>query len=130
MIWGLRDGVAVKELNDEIVYYSYEVYFKKIYERTISISNTVNLNIAQVGWTWHSVISENTDDKTLLFSADKAHPALHGSYLMACVMNATIFKDSNTNIEYYSGIQKEKAQYYQQKAVTVTINFKNGFSDN
>lgn len=126
MIWGLRDGVEVRELNGENVYYSYDEYFKKIYEGTIEISKAVDINISPVGWAWHSAISENTENKKLLFSEDKAHPALHGSYLMACVMNAAIFNDGNAKIEYYAGIQEEQAKYYQQKAVTAIKNYKNG----
>lgn len=127
MIWGLRDGVSLTELNGENVYYSYDEYFKKIYKGTIEISNAVGLSLSPVGWAWYSVISENTGNKGLLFSEDKAHPAPHGSYLMACVMNAAIFNSSSANINYYSGIQEERAKYYQQKAVAAVNNYKTGF---
>ncbi len=121
MIWGLRDGITLQELNGQIVAYSYDDYMHKIYDGTIYIAKAAKVMIAPVGWAWHSVISADDAKKMLLFAADKAHPALHGSYLMACVMNAVIFQDANTAIAFYSGISAGEATYYQQIAVTTVF---------
>jgi hypothetical protein len=121
MIWGLRDGVTVLELNGQYVYYSYEEYMNKIYEGTLFVADATNLMIAPVGWAWYSAVLDDPANKPLLFDSDGAHPSLHGSYLMACVMNAVIFLNSDSAIEYYSALPVEKAIYYQQKAVTTVF---------
>ncbi len=126
MIWGLRDGVAVWELNGELVYYSYEEYFRKIYAGTLFIADAADLRIAPVGWAWCSAIADDPDNSMLLFSGDKAHPALQGSYLMACVMFASIFPDSTADIAFYSTIPVEKAKYCQKKAIFAREKFRCG----
>ena len=121
MVWGLRDGVRIRELNGEIVFYSYQDYYKKIYDGTIYNSKQTNTIIAPVGAAWNTVINENENDKILLFAADKAHPALDGSYLMACVINQVVFLNKNENIAYYSSLTKIKAEYYQKIAVSTVF---------
>lgn len=121
MIWGLRDGVTVLELNGQYIYYSYEEYMKKIYAGTLFVANATNLMIAPVGWAWYSAVLDDASNKPLLFASDGAHPSLQGSYLMACVMNAVIFQNRDTSIGFYSSIPVEKAKYYQQKAVATVF---------
>ena len=121
MIWGLRDGITLQELNGSIVNYSYDDYMHKIYDGTIYIAKATKVMIAPVGWAWHAAISADVAKKMLLFDADKTHPALRGSYLMACVMNAVIFQDKNTAIAFYSGISAGEAADYQQIAVTTVF---------
>jgi hypothetical protein len=122
MIWGLRDGVTLKELSGQIVHYSYKEYMIKIYEGTLNVANSTNLMIAPVGWGWYSAILDDEGNKSLLFYSDGAHPSSHGSYLMACIMNAVIFQNSDTDISFYSDIPMERAIYYQQKAVSTVFN--------
>lgn len=117
MIWGLRDGITLRELNGETVNYSYEVYFNKIYDGTLKIAQMTNLKVAPVGLAWKFVIKDNYENRMQLFSEDKAHPALHGSYIMACVMNDVILQNTNPNIQFYCGIPVQQAKYYQQKAL-------------
>ena len=121
MIWGLRDGVTLKELNGQVVYYSYQEYMRKIYEGTLNVANAASLMIAPVGWGWHSAILDDAENKPLLFYRDGAHPSLHGSYLMACIMNSIIFQNTDTSIGFYSDIPVEKAKYYQQIAVSTVF---------
>lgn len=93
----------------------------KIYEGTLFVANATNLMIAPVGWAWYSAVLDDAANKHLLFDSDGAHPSFHGSYLMACVMNAVIFQNSDTAIGFYSSIPVEKAKYYQQKAVSTVF---------
>ena len=93
----------------------------KIYEGTLFVANATNLIIAPVGWAWYSAVMDDAANKPLLFDSDGAHPSLHGSYLMACVMNAVIFQNSDTAIGFYSSLPVEKAKYYQKKAVTTVF---------
>ncbi len=48
-----------------------------------------------------------------LFDTGLNHPSARGSYLMACVIYATIFKEALENVEYYFTLAEEDALYLQ-----------------
>jgi hypothetical protein len=100
MVWGLRNGVTVLELNGQLVYYSYEAYMQKIYNGTLYIAHQTGVVISPVGWTWKEVRSKYPDVE--LFASDNAHPSYNGSYLTAAVHYASIFKES-CEVNSYNG---------------------------
>ena len=58
MVWGLRNGVNIQELNGEMVYYSYLDYINKIYDGTLYIADEMKMVISPVGWAWKNVRQE------------------------------------------------------------------------
>ncbi len=121
MVWGLQDGVTLREVNGEMVYYSYWKYMEKIYTGTVHIAKETELQIAPVGWVWYELLKNKPE--TILFAADKAHPALRGSYIGACVFYAVIFGESAEGLAYYSDIPAAEATYLQAlSSVTVLDN--------
>ena len=116
MIWGLKDGVTVSGEG----YYSYLDYINKIYNGTLYIADEMDLIIAPVGWAWKSVINQNPNIE--LFSGDKAHPSLKGSYLAACVFYSTIFNESVENNNYHNTLVSSEASFFQKVASETVLN--------
>ncbi len=107
MVWGLRDGVTVLELNGEYVFYSYLDYMLKIYHGALYIADRLDLLIAPAGWAWRQ--TRNERPALELFSSDKAHPSYRGSYLTAAVYYSVIFKESCAGIMYNGTLSNDEA---------------------
>ena len=93
---------------------------KKIHDGTLRLADSLHLMIAPVGWAWQTVVHERP--ATVLFAADKAHPALPGSYLGAAVFYVTLFQEAATGINYYGGLSDSEAAYLQQIATSTVLN--------
>lgn len=70
--------------------------------------------VAPVGAAWQNTIATNPAFD--LFSADQSHPALHGSYLAACVFYASIFRQTPAGLTYYGGVPQADANFMQSIA--------------
>jgi len=53
---------------------------------------------------------------------DWNHPSLKGSYLMACVIYSTVYRESTVGISYYGGLTKGEAEYFQTVASNTVLN--------
>ncbi len=100
---------------------TYEDMQKKIYENTLKYSDDIGFVIAPVGWTWNTVLKEKNYPLHFLHMSDWNHPSLKGTYLMACVIYSTIFQKSTSGIEYYAGIPKNEASYFQETASMIVL---------
>ncbi len=107
MVWGLRDGVRIQELNGQWVTYSYEEYMDKIYTGTLYLANELDLGISPVGWTWKEIRTVHPEIE--LFSSDKAHPSYNGSFLTAAVHYSAIFRESCANSSFSGNLSVDKA---------------------
>lgn len=110
MIWGIKGGVNIQGEG----YYSYQEYFEKIYTGTLHFADEMDYKIAPVGKAWNTSIFEQ--DSIEFFHADRAHPALPGSYLGACVFYATIFQEEIKDFNYAGDLDKDDAIYLQKVA--------------
>ena len=120
MIWGLRNGVNVQELNGEFVYYSYWDYIVKIYNGTIYIADNKNLIISPVGWAWRQCRMENPEIE--LFSSDNAHPSYKGSYLCAAVHYAILFQEDCSENPYNGDLSEQEASSLRSIASSIVLN--------
>ncbi len=118
MVWGLRDGVRIQELNGQWVTYSYEEYMDKIYTGTLYLTNELNLGISPVGWTWKEI--RHAHPEIELFSSDKAHPSYNGSFLTAAVHYTAIFRESCANSNF-SGTLPEETAIIMRKAASEMV---------
>jgi hypothetical protein len=119
MVWGLRNGVTIQELNGELVYYSYEQYMRKIYDGTLYIAEQAGVEISPVGWTWKEVRNNYPDIE--LFASDNAHPSYLGSYLTAAVHYTSIFKETCVNNNYIGNLSQDIAFELQTKASSMVL---------
>ncbi|MCP4219001.1 MAG: hypothetical protein GY765_30485 [bacterium] len=119
MVWGFKNGVTIRELNGENVFYSYDEYQRKIHDGTIYVANETGTTVSPVGWAWHAVVEERPQLE--LFDVDKSHPSLKGSYLAACVFYVVIFNESVTGVPYYNQLSEEEAVYLQGVASATVL---------
>lgn len=53
--------------------------------------------------------------------SDWNHPSLKGSYLMACVIYSTVFRERTTGIEYYADIPEDDASNFQEVGSDIVL---------
>ena len=87
--------------------------------RYIQMATDNGAMTAPVGAAWQNTIATNPAFD--LFSADQSHPALHGSYLAACVFYASIFRESPSGLNYYGGIPQADANFLQSIAENTVL---------
>ncbi|MCU0435638.1 MAG: T9SS type A sorting domain-containing protein [Bacteroidia bacterium] len=79
--------------------------------RYLLMAQQNNAAVAPVGEAWKNVLATNpTFD---LYVSDGSHPSMHGTYLAACVMFATIYGQSPAGLQYYAGLPAADAQLLQ-----------------
>lgn len=94
---------------------------EKIYWNTLAYSDSIGFVIAPVGWAWNTVLETQGYPLHYLHMSDWNHPSLRGSYLMACAIYSTIFRESTYGFEYTAGISADDASYYQDVASRVVL---------
>ena len=93
----------------------------EIYEQTLQISEDLNLTISPVGWAWYTVLKNLKYPPNYLHVEDESHPSLKGTYLMACTIYSTIFREPATGIPFYSDMTKINAKYFQNVATNTVM---------
>ncbi len=91
-------------------------------------------SISPVGIAWRVAREDGIMDEIDLFSNDGSHPSPYGSYLSACVMYCSIFKEPVSS-SFYNGLEEDKALYLQSVANSVFSEdfeyiFEDEYSDN
>jgi hypothetical protein len=112
--WAFEGGMAWRDgWTDQ-----YTEMQQKIHDHTLEYSNDLGLIIAPVGWAWSTVLDEEIYN---LYEGDWHHPSVYGSYLLACVIYSTIYKESTVGFDYYAGIPKDDALYFQDIASNMVL---------
>ncbi len=75
-------------------------------------------SISPIGIAWRVAREDGIMDEIDLFSSDGSHPSPYGSYLSACVMYYSIFKEP-IHSSFYNGLEEDKALYLQSVANSV-----------
>jgi len=114
--WAFEDGMTWLGWDD-----TYEDMQLKIYDNTLQYSKDVGFAIAPVGCAWNTVLKEVNYSLHYLHQADWNHPSLKGSYLMACTIFSTIFRETSTGISYYSDLSRSEANYFQEVASNTVL---------
>lgn len=115
--WAFEDGMIWMDGWTDL----YEDMQIKIYDNTLRYSEEIGFPIAPVGWAWYKVLEDKNYPLHYLHIDDWNHPSLKGSYLMACVIYSSIFKESTLNIGYNSGLPEKEAEYFQKIASQVVL---------
>jgi len=101
-----------------------DTYFdmqKRIYNNSIKFADEIGLLIAPVGWAWNEVLTRKIKEPPYLHLADYNHPSKKGSYLTACVLYATIFKEELKEINYFAGLPEDETKYFQSVASEIVL---------
>jgi PKD repeat protein len=76
----------------------------------LEISEQLNVQCAPVGVVWQNILN---DTNLVLHSGDNSHPNIDGSYVTACAIFSSIWKQAANGLSYTAGLSSQRAQYYQ-----------------
>ena len=117
MPWAFEDGMTWKQGWDD----DFDTMQAKIYANTIRYSDEIGYAIAPVGWAWSKILSEKNYPLHYLHMSDWNHPNEKGTYLMACVLYATIYQERASGNSFYSSIAAEEAIHFQEVASNMVL---------
>ncbi|MBU3659006.1 MAG: T9SS type A sorting domain-containing protein [Flavobacteriales bacterium] len=93
----------------------------------LQISDALNVQCAPVGVVWKNILNDTT---LVLHSGDNSHPNLDGSYVAACAIFSSIWKQAALGLTYTAGISNSSAQYYQSISDNTIFNSTNDWNLN
>ncbi len=94
--------------------YTYEELYQHILDGVKFVSQQYDFGIVPIGMAWHE--TTDTSRRNALYMTDGWHPTATGSYLYACVLYASLFKESVTNTPYNGDLSENDAQYFRELA--------------
>ena len=118
MPWAFEDGTLWLEGGSD-TYFDMQ---QKIYNNALKFANEIGLVIAPVGWVWNEVLKTKIKQLHYLHLSDYNHPSKRGSYLTACVIYATIFREELKEVNYFVGLPENEAIYFQSVASEIVLN--------
>jgi hypothetical protein len=116
MPWAFEDGMLWTPGGTDDYFDMQEI----IYDKTITYPDSVDIEIAPVGWAWHSILSEDPGEH-YLHMHDWNHPSFKGTYLMACVILSSVFREPVTDTPYSLGVTDEEAAHFQETATRIVM---------
>jgi PKD repeat protein len=93
----------------------------------LEISEQLNVQCAPVGVVWQNILNNSTN---VLHSGDNSHPNIDGSYVAACTIFSSIWKQGASGLSYTAGISSTLAQYYQSISDNTLFNSTNDWNLN
>ena len=112
--WAFEDGHGWNDTYDSMQI--------EINEKTFEYLNEINYTISPIGLAWNTVLKDLHYPLHYLHDGDGNHPTRKGTYLMACVIFSTIFREPSTDITYYSDFTRLNAKYLQNVASDTVLN--------
>jgi PKD repeat protein len=93
----------------------------------LEISEQLNVQCAPVGVVWQNILNNSTN---VLHSGDNSHPNIDGSYVAACTIFSSIWKQGASGLSYTAGLSSTLAQYYQLISDNTLFNSTNDWNLN
>jgi PKD repeat protein len=93
----------------------------------LEISEQLNVQCAPVGVVWQNILNNSTH---VLHSGDNSHPNMDGSYVAACTIFSSIWKQGASGLSYTAGLSSTLAQYYQLISDNTLFNSTNDWNLN
>ncbi len=116
--WAFEDGMTwVEGWTD-----TFSDMQNKINTTTLEYADVIGFIVAPVGVAWQKVLDEKNYPLHYLHRSDWNHPSLRGTYLMACVIYATIYNEYINDFSYLAGLPENEALYFQTIASSVVLN--------
>jgi hypothetical protein len=118
MTWGYKNGDA-----GNCPFYppicTYGGMQNRLRESYLEMADNNNANTAPVGAAWKMV--RDSFPTIDLYSPDNSHPSLHGSYLEACVLYASMFHKNPLGSSYIAGLPAADAEKLQRIAGRIVL---------
>ena len=108
LTWARRDGLP------DIGFPDFAAMQAQLTEGYMSIADELGIRVAPAGVAWQAALA--TDASLALWEADGSHPSVAGSYLTACVLYATLFRESPVGLPTASALSWDLARYLQEIA--------------
>jgi hypothetical protein len=116
MPWAFEDGMTwTPDGKDD--YFDMQ---QLIYDNTLTFPDSVDISIAPVGWAWNSILLEGPPQH-YLHMFDWNHPSPKGSYLMACVILASIYGEPVVDNPHLGGLPASEAAHFQETATSIVM---------
>lgn len=93
----------------------------------LEISEQLNVQCTPVGVVWQNILNNSTH---VLHSGDNSHPNMDGSYVAACTIFSSIWKQGASGLSYTAGLSSTLAQYYQLISDNTLFNSTNDWNLN
>lgn len=93
---------------------SYESMQERSREAHMTVARQVSARVAPVGLAWRALRRRRPE--LPLWAADGSHASMHGSYLAACVLFATLYERSPVDNRYTAGLPSADALVLQEAA--------------
>jgi hypothetical protein len=113
LTWAYRDGYDAAGID------AYATMQAQIITGYLSIADELHLRIAPAGAVWQAALA--TDPSLELWESDGSHPSLAGSYLVACVLYATLYLESPEGLPGPSSLSASTVRHVQQVANTIVL---------
>jgi hypothetical protein len=113
MTWGRKSGMA------DIGFAAYTPMQDQITLAYRALGEALGVRVIPAGVAWQRVAGRETGVD--LWQSDGSHPTVAGTYLVACVMYASIFEDSPVGISYRAGLSRPEARSLQETAAEVVL---------
>lgn len=117
MTWGYRYGDATN-CPFYTPFCTFSSMSQELYNNYRQMALDFQSSVAPIGAAWSYSI--NLDSNYVLHSSDNSHPSYDGSYLAACVLYSSIFKE-NISSSFNYQLDTQTAQRYQQIANAVVM---------
>lgn len=117
MPWAFEDGMTWIEGGTDL----FKDMQIKIYDNTLHYSSQIGFSIAPVGWAWLDVLEEMNYPLHYLHLSDWNHPSIKGSYLTACVVYSTIFRELPISDALPENLTVEEASYFKEVAISTVL---------
>ena len=112
LTWAHRGGWP------EVGFQDYAAMQDAIDEGYMGIATELKASVAPVGIAWRSVRKEQPGLE--LWLPDGSHPSVAGTYLAACVLFATLYRESPDGLKFNAGLSPDDARV-PQGAATATV---------
>ena len=113
MTWGRENGMA------DVGFAAYTPMQDQITLAYRALGEELGVQVIPAGVAWQRVAGRETGVD--LWQSDGSHPTVAGTYLVACVMYASIFEDSPVGISYRAGLSRPDARSLQETAAEVVL---------
>ena len=116
MPWAFEDGMLWTTGGTD----DYFDMQQRIYDNTLTYPDLVDIVISPVGWAWNTIMLEQPPEH-YLFMEDWNHPSLRGSYLTACVIYSSVFREPVEGNPYRDGLAEDEANHFQSVASGIVM---------
>jgi hypothetical protein len=98
---------------------NYQAMQSAVDDGYLTIARNLKATVAPIGVAWNGKV--NAAPGVDLWQSDGVHPTIAGTYLAACVLYATVFRDSPVGLGWHDGLSADEASQLQAVADTTVL---------